>query len=140
MSAVGRRWHGPLWVETRLSVVDWIPPKAEHSYTTIIEELLGMDYHFTDLRADFVEVLDEVSGLLSRAYEQLGPVPDDHVLAQKGFKNGKEIVLDYVDHNEAGIAYEHLMYMIDGPSLVISGGCRAAVDRIAKSVKRRCAG
>jgi len=99
-----------------------------------------MDHQFTDLRADFIEVLDEVSGLLSMAYEQLGPVPEDHVLAQEGFKNGKEIVLDYVNHNEAGIAYEHLMYMIDGPSLVISGACRAALDRIAKSVKRYRAG
>jgi hypothetical protein len=56
------------------------------------------------------------------------------VLAQEGFKNGKEIVLDYVDHGEAGLAYEHLMYMIDEPSLVISEACKAALDRIAKSV------
>lgn len=27
------------------------------------------------LRADFIDVLDEVSPLLARAYEQLGPVP-----------------------------------------------------------------
>jgi hypothetical protein len=105
-----------------------------HKHITIIEELLGMDYQFADLRADFIEVLNEVSSLLSTAYEQLGPVPENHVLAQEGFKNGKEIVLDYVDHGEAGLAYEHLMSMIDEPSLVISEACKVALDRIAKSV------
>jgi hypothetical protein len=111
------------------------PAKSGLFVHKITEELFGMDRQFTDLRADFIEVLDEVSGLLFIAYEQLGHVPEDHVLAQEGFENGKEIVLDYVDHNEAGIAYEHLMYMIDEPSLAISERCRAVLDRIAKGVK-----
>ena len=35
-------------------------------------------------------------------------------------ENGGEIVLDYVDHNEARVAFEHLLYMIDEPPLVVS--------------------
>lgn len=61
-----------------------------------------------DLRANFIEVLKEIAALMSIAYEQTGPVPDDHPLAQAGLESGGEIVLDYVDHNEAGLAFEHL--------------------------------
>ncbi|WP_434695024.1 MafI family immunity protein [Pseudomonas sp. Z1-14] len=88
-----------------------------------------------DLRADFVEALEEVSTLMSIAYEQLGPVTEGHALAQAGLENGGEIVLDYVDHNEAGVAFEHLLYMINEPPLVVSEKCIKILARIAKSLK-----
>lgn len=73
-----------------------------------------------DVREDLLEVLDEVSTLMSAAYAQLSPVPDDHPLAQSGLENGAEIVLDYIAHGEAGVALDHLLYMIKEPSLAIS--------------------
>ena len=94
-----------------------------------------MSHHNNDLRADFVEALREVSTLMSIAYEQLGPVPDDHALAQAGLENGTEIVLDYVDHNEAGVAFEHLLYMINEPPLVVSDECMSVLTRIAKTLQ-----
>lgn len=48
---------------------------------SVIEGLFEMHHRNKDLRADFIEVLDEVSTLMSMAYEQLGPVPEDHALA-----------------------------------------------------------
>ena len=51
-----------------------------------------------DLREDLLEVLDEVSTLMSAEYAQLGPLPDDHPLAQSGLENGAEIVLDFIAH------------------------------------------
>lgn len=47
-----------------------------------------------DLREAPLEVLDEVSTLMSGEYAQLGPLPDDHQPAQSGLENGAEIVLD----------------------------------------------
>ena len=94
-----------------------------------------MSHPHNDLRADFVEALEEISTLMSIAYDQLGPVPEDHALAQAGLKNGGEIVLDYVDHNEAGVAFEHLLYMINEPPLVVSEKCVKVLARIAKSLK-----
>lgn len=94
-----------------------------------------MNHTNNDLRADFVEALEEVSTLMSIAYEQLGSVPEDHALAQEGLENGGEIVLDYVDHNEAGIAFEHLLYMIDEPPLVVSEKCTEVLARIAKTLR-----
>lgn len=73
-----------------------------------------------DLREDLLEVLDEVSTLMSAEYAQLGPLPDDHPLAQSGLENGAEIVLDYIAHGEAGVALDHLFYMIKEPPLAIS--------------------
>lgn len=94
-----------------------------------------MSHHNDDLRADFVEALKEISTLMSIAYEQLGPVPDDHALAQAGLEDGAEIVLDYVDHNEAGVAFEHLLYMINEPPLVVSNECMNVLARIAKTLQ-----
>ncbi|WP_232000360.1 hypothetical protein [Pseudomonas asplenii] len=59
------------------------------------------------LRDEFIEALEEISGLMSNAYEQFDPVLGDHPLAQAGLRNGAEIVLDYLDHNEAGVAFDH---------------------------------
>ena len=46
--------------------------------------------------------------------------PTGSALDQIGLKDGKEIVLDYLNHKEAGIALEHLMYMINETDLPIS--------------------
>ena len=101
----------------------------------IIEGMFVMGHLNNDLRADFVEALEEISTLMSIAYDQLGPLPEDHALAQAGLENGGEIVLDYVDHNEAGVAFEHLLYMINEPPLVVSEKCIKILARIAKSLK-----
>ncbi|UZE26273.1 hypothetical protein LOY67_12965 [Pseudomonas sp. B21-056] len=93
-----------------------------------------MTHHHNDLRVDFIEALKEVSALMSSAYEQLDPVPNDHALAQAGLENGCEIVLDYVDHNEARVAFEHLLYMINEPPLVVSEHCKKILARIAKTL------
>ena len=37
---------------------------------------------------------------------------DNETFEQVGFLNGREIVKDYIDHNEWGLAWEHLLYMI----------------------------
>jgi hypothetical protein len=96
--------------------------------------MLVMSDHNSDLRADFIEALKEISTLMSTAYEQLGPVPEGHPLAQEGLRNGAEIVLDYVDLNEAGVAFEHLIYMINEPPLAVSDECINVLARIAKKL------
>jgi hypothetical protein len=46
--------------------------------------------------------------------------PKDHTLSQGGFYDGSEIVNDYIDHNECGIALEHLLYMASEGEVYIS--------------------
>ena len=81
-------------------------PHGNGTQVTIIGGMFAMSHLNNDLRADFVEALEEISTLMSIAYDQLGPVPENHALAQAGLENGGEIVLDSVDHNEAGVAFE----------------------------------
>lgn len=38
--------------------------------------------------------------------------PGRETFEQVGFLNGREIIKDYIDHNEWGLALEHLLYMI----------------------------
>jgi hypothetical protein len=71
---------------------------------------------------------------MSDAYAQLGPIPDDHSLAQAGLENGREVVLDYLAHGEAGIAFEHLCYMIEEPPLTISAKSAERLARIAETL------
>lgn len=87
------------------------------------------------LQEDFTEALDEVSALMSEAYAQLGSIPDDHPLAQAGLEYGREIVLDYLAHGEAGIAFDHLCYMIQEPPLTISAKSAERLARIAEAFK-----
>lgn len=88
-----------------------------------------------DLREDLLEVLDEVSTLMSAEYAQLGPLPDDHPLAQSGLENGAEIVLDYIAHGEAGVALDHLFYMIKEPPLAISARSAEKLARLANALE-----
>ncbi|QIH07790.1 MULTISPECIES: MafI family immunity protein [Pseudomonas] len=84
-------------------------------------------------RTDLIQVLDEASLLMAQAYQRLGDrVPPEHALAQAGLEHGREIVLDYLEHNEAGLAFEHLRYMIEEPPLVLSESAQCALLRIAR--------
>ncbi|WP_263264139.1 hypothetical protein [Pseudomonas sp. RIT-PI-S] len=94
-----------------------------------------MEDRHHELRGDFVEALREISALMSTAFEQAGIIPEEHALAQAGLSNGHEIVLDYLDHNEAGVAFEHLIYMVNEPPLAISEGCTKVLARIAETLR-----
>ncbi|WP_455925867.1 hypothetical protein [Pseudomonas putida] len=88
-----------------------------------------------DLRADFLEALDEIAALMAIAFEQAGTLPEDHALAQAGLSNGRDIVLDYLNHNEAGVAFEHMIYMVEEPPLALSENCTNVLGRIAETLQ-----
>ncbi|MFJ2709644.1 hypothetical protein ACIOZM_02000 [Pseudomonas sp. NPDC087346] len=101
---------------------------------------MAINHCDNDLRADFVEALQEISTLMFLAYEQPGPQTEDYALAQAGLENGREIVLDYVDHNEAEVAFEHLLYMVNDAPLVVSAECEMILARIAKTLQMPISG
>ena len=84
------------------------------------------------LKNDFLEILEEVTTLMALAYQQQDPVLPGHALAQEGLANGREVVLDYLEHGEAGVALEHLHYMIDEPGLEISYRSKVLLTRLAR--------
>ncbi|HSS64845.1 MAG TPA: hypothetical protein VLS27_10445, partial [Gammaproteobacteria bacterium] len=56
-------------------------------------------------------------------------------LAQTGLRDGKEIVIGHLSHGEAGVALEHLVYMIKETGIAISEKTRNQL-REAASVMR----
>lgn len=66
------------------------------------------------------EALIEVNALMYREFLKNIPIRPGSTLDQSGLENGAEVVVDYLQHGEAGLAYEHLIYMITEPPLEIT--------------------
>jgi len=78
------------------------------------------------------KALSEVEELMQAAFERAGESGiEGTALDQAGLEDGGAVVLDYLAHNEAGLALDHLLYMITEPSLPVSVGTRRDVLRAA---------
>jgi len=78
--------------------------------------------------------LPEIEALMANAYKEAEPLKPDHPLAQEGLRNGHEIGLDYLEHDEAGVAFEHLIYMLIEPPLIISNHCFQLIVSAGKAL------
>lgn len=63
------------------------------------------------------------------------------ILDQFGLRDGLAIVENYLIHGEAGLALEHLLYMVSEPSLELTakslGDIRSAADLLGMSSRIR---
>jgi hypothetical protein len=85
--------------------------------------------------ADIRRALLEVEALMSRAFAAVDQSPEPgSALDQCGLRDGASIVLDYLCHNEAGIALEHLVSMVREPSLPISHEAFMLIDRAGRNM------
>ena len=73
------------------------------------------------------EVEKEVRDLAKQVQERLDsifakvPEPrDSSPLNQAGLRNGFQIVEEYLNHNEIGLAFDHLTYMIIEPEVPVT--------------------
>lgn len=67
------------------------------------------------------EALAEVDLLMQAAFEKVGGVaPPGSALDQNGLVDGHGRVTELINVGEPGLALEHLIYMVDEPSLAIS--------------------
>ena len=81
--------------------------------------------------------LTEVDGLMVRAFGAVSDAPaPGSVLDQCGLRDGAEIVEDYLRHGEAGVAFEHLLYMIAEPRLPISQATYDLIDQVGRAMGR----
>ncbi len=78
----------------------------------------------------FKQVISEVSAAMAQAYAEAGSLDADHPLSQAGLADGTSIVLDYLEHNEAKLALEHLLYMVKEPPLFLSATGAAALSQL----------
>lgn len=59
--------------------------------------------------AKLLEATDKAQGLINDLHQA---DPSNTTFDQAGILDGREIIRDYVGHNEWGVAFEHLLYMI----------------------------
>jgi hypothetical protein len=79
----------------------------------------------------FEKATHEVASLMSTALDQAGVIDSAHFLASAGLRDGEVIVRDFLAHSEAGLAYDHLRYMIAEADLCISDDCNSWLRSIA---------
>jgi hypothetical protein len=72
----------------------------------------------------------EAQQLLDEMYA-VGAPSSGSALDQAGLRDGLAIVDDYLAHGEAGVAFEHLLYMISEPQLRLSRASLADVAQAA---------
>ena len=82
------------------------------------------------------QALPEVGNLMERAFAEVGgsPVPGS-ALDQAGLVDGVSIVEDYLHDGETGVALEHLIYMVEEPSLPISTGTFHCIEQAARLMR-----
>ncbi len=77
------------------------------------------------------EAILRLAGLIQRDLDELyrssAPLGPNSPLNQAGLTDGARIVEDYLDHNELGLAFEHLIYMLIEPGINVT---RAQFDEI----------
>jgi|GEM_PF-2622406 len=78
------------------------------------------------------ESIRRLTGLIQRELDELyrssAPLGPSSPLNQAGLTDGAQIVDDYLDHNELGLAFEHLIYMLVESGIDVT---QAQFDEIA---------
>jgi len=85
----------------------------------------------SSLAISFEQATREVGSLMSAAFDQAGVIDSAHCLASSGLRDDEAIVREYLVHSEAGLAYEHLRYMISEADLCVSDDCKSWLRTIA---------
>lgn len=76
-----------------------------------------------------LSVLDDVEPLMRAAFDAVGGTPPEgSSLDQVYLLDGREIVVDYLDHGEPGLAFDHILYMIAEPPLAIGADTYARLS------------
>ncbi|KQZ40066.1 hypothetical protein [Duganella sp. Root1480D1] len=79
----------------------------------------------------FEQAIGEVAALMSTAFEQASVIDSAHDLDSDGLRNGDTFVGEFLAHSEAGLAFDHLRYMIAEANLSISDECRSWLRSIS---------
>jgi hypothetical protein len=83
-----------------------------------------------EIEAHIKAALSEVMELMKLAYARVSGSPEPgSALDQAGLFDGDKIVLDYLRHGEAGLALEHLIYMVSEPQLPISSAALSHIQQ-----------
>lgn len=82
------------------------------------------------------ETVVVVQELVDQEFLNCNGIPEPRSsLDQLGLKDGKEIIIDYLDHNEFGLALEHLVYMIEETEISLPQSTVANIREVSILLK-----
>lgn len=82
-----------------------------------------------------IEAVKEVQILINQKFSEVNEQQNRNLSDHTGLKNGDEIVGDYVNHGEYGIALDHIDYMIETTDLQISEQIREHIIQASSCLK-----
>lgn len=93
------------------------------------------DLEIIGIGKQLIDVTTTVQSLINQEYEKVSnnPIPGS-ALDQFGLKEGKEIIVDYLKYGEAGIALDHLVYMLIETKVQISSKTKDKIISAARSL------
>ncbi len=84
---------------------------------------------FTPLESWIEQAAIKTQELVNQEFDRVGTPQPGSALDQLGLRDGLEIVRDYLQHGEAGVAFEHLLYMVKELDLVLPADTYALIEQ-----------
>jgi hypothetical protein len=90
----------------------------------------------SEIHDNIAQAADEAQRLLNIEFAKWGGHPPaGSALDQAGLRDGREIVVDFLLHGEAGLALEHLVYMIHETGIALSDESRNQIRKAASAMQ-----
>ncbi|MEM8720763.1 MAG: MafI family immunity protein [Cyanobacteria bacterium P01_G01_bin.39] len=91
-----------------------------------------------ELNRELVAVAEYVQTLINLEYERIDSKAKlKGAFDQLGLRNGAEVVKDYLEHGEVGIAWEHLLYMVKETNVQLSEDYLKRLSSLAKTLNTK---
>jgi hypothetical protein len=84
---------------------------------------------FTSLESWIEQAAIKTQELVNQESDRVGMPQPGSALDQSGLRDGLEIIRDYLQHGEAGVAFEHLLYMLTELDLVLPADVYALIEQ-----------
>lgn len=80
---------------------------------------------------------NEAQALIDKEIVKCGGQPEEESsLNQLGLRDGKEIVLNYIKYGEAGLALEHVLYMVSETGIILSEESQKRLSALASAMRK----
>lgn len=91
---------------------------------------------FQEIQEIIIRLASEIQSLVDDEFRKCNDIPlPDSALDQAGLRDGKEVVINYVNFNEFGLAVEHLIYMVSETGIDLTPQTRNELQEVADRMR-----
>ncbi len=87
-----------------------------------------------DVRSEITRLAQAVQATVERLHEDAGGAVGGTSLDQAGLRDGCRIIEDYLDHNDIGEAFHHLLYVLSETRVTVTATQYCTIDAIGRSL------